>query len=239
MPGHDSDDPYIGTIITIVSLSAGLPAVKAVYDQRRYFDAAIGIILFISSIMYHLSDTWNTNALFLDELKWHKLDNIGILTFFATTTINLADFEHANTNEIWRWICFFFVLVVQEKDPWDLTWTVVPLVFFSLLPPAKFLWNYFVHGASLKPKYVWKHFWLGATFLIGLGGPCFVLGLDDENDPFRIFHFLWHFFGAFASYYLNTSVKRSLMVDKVRAREILKDDKEFRERSVSSASQAM
>lgn len=233
MPGHDDDDPYIGTVVTIISLAAGLPSVKAVYDQRRYFDAAMGILLFFSSVLYHLSDTWNTNALFLSELQWHKLDNIGVLNVFATTLINLSDFEKESTSETWRWVSLFFVLIVQEKDPWDLKWTVVPLIAFFLMPIIKFSWNYVVHGASLKPNYVWKHFWLGSVFLIGLGLPCFVLGLDDDKDPYRIFHFLWHFFGAVSAYYLNTSVKRTLMRNKQLAREIIKDDKEFRERSVS------
>jgi hypothetical protein len=130
---------------------------------------------------------------------------------------------------------------VQEKDAWDLKWTVIPIVFFVLIPLVKISWTYFVLGKSVRPNYVWKHFWLGTASLVGLGLPCFILGLDDENDPGRIFHFLWHFFGAVSSYYLNTSVKRTLMLDKKRYREIMKLEKEFvleskKERSLSVAS---
>ena len=37
--------------------------------------------------------------------------------------------------------------------------------------------------------------------------PFFVAGLDDDNDPFRVFHGMWHLTGGFASLYLWRVVK--------------------------------
>lgn len=208
MPGKETDDPIIGTIITVVTLSSGLPAIPLLYRQHRIFDCACSVLLFFSSMLYHLSEAWKTNELFLNEMQWHRLDNISVLACIGNTFIYLADFENETHAELLRWVEFFIILIVQEKDPWNPLMTAGPVVLFLLLPLVKYFHAFVTsrsHG-SYVPRFLWRNLWVGLGLLIGLGGPCFVLGLDDQNDPYRIFHFLWHVWAGVSFVYLNQTV---------------------------------
>ena len=219
MPGdYVNSNPFIGTFLTITTLSAGIPAMSVMLHDGRLFDFAVAFLLFFSSIMYHLSESWNTNSLFLTELQWHQMDNIGVLATIASTNVHICDFESPIVAGLMKWATFYVTLMCQLKDPWNLYFTVIPLVVFFLLPPFKYGYVYVSrlvssssshHQNSSKPifgRIIWKNFLIAVMFLAGFGGPCFVLGLDDANDPHRFFHFLWHLFGSIASYYFNISV---------------------------------
>uniref|UniRef100_M4C0X1 Uncharacterized protein n=1 Tax=Hyaloperonospora arabidopsidis (strain Emoy2) TaxID=559515 RepID=M4C0X1_HYAAE len=86
------------------------------------------------------------------------------------------------------------VLIFQEKDPWNKWNSVVPVASsFAVL-----LLSFALRRRI--PRYNLQQFRRGLILLLcGVG--CFVRGLEDETDPFRIFHGCWHGFVGAAAYY--------------------------------------
>ena len=145
MPGnYRINDPKIGVFLTVSTLSFGIPTMKAFLKTGRTFDFAVSFILLFSSFMYHMSESFHTNKLFLKELEWHRLDNIGVLAAISATNIYLCDFESKLVSELLNWFSFFVILILQLKGPWLIKFTLVPLCVFFALPVCKHLsvWFY-------------------------------------------------------------------------------------------------
>ena len=96
-----------------------------------------------------------------------------------------------------RYLQYFFlsiVLLVQEKNPWDEALSFLPIAGAFLL-----LFGNFLRTGKI-PKYEKAPLKKGILLLV-CGLVCFVKGLDDDNDPFRFFHGMWHAFVGAAAYY--------------------------------------
>ena len=96
-----------------------------------------------------------------------------------------------------RYVQYFFlamVLAFQEKNPWDEWNSVVPVASSFVILLMSFALRRRV------PGYNSQQFRRGLLLLL-CGVACFVRGLDDDTDPFRIFHGCWHGFVGAAAYF--------------------------------------
>jgi len=91
---------------------------------------------------------------------------------------------------------------------------------FTLLPVATCCHKVFIQKQSFSSVYDAREVMVGGGFLIG-ALIFFLLGLDDPNDPYRIFHGAWHVCGSFASLRLWRSVKDPVANVWVKAEESL------------------
>jgi len=85
------------------------------------------------------------------------------------------------------------VMIMQEKDPWNINYTLFPILFWVIVLFARFLF------ASQLPKFIWTRL-RNTLCLLLLGAVLFVKGLDDKNDYLRIYHSFWHVFCGITSY---------------------------------------
>lgn len=90
---------------------------------------------------------------------------------------------------------------MQEKDPWNVGYTVAPCVLFAIVAIGI---RYYLRK-SRKVHYDRRNMMIALVpFCFGLG--FFYLGLDDRNDYLRIFHGAWHICASIFGYYCLTSV---------------------------------
>ncbi|CUG75000.1 transmembrane protein, putative [Bodo saltans] len=197
-----AEDPAWAVFITtVVSHLTLIAPIKQLLERRWMFEVSISIFGLCCSFMYHTCQSFDTR-IFLTELQWHRLDNIGVLCSFGIFWTYMACIESPVTEAYVKYLCVFVTLLAQECDPWNELYTFVPVVLFSMIP---FYFHIFVH--QRWPRYDKKNF-LAGFGLLAAALPFFVAGLDDANDPFRIFHGLWHLFVGISSFYLWRIVKQ-------------------------------
>lgn len=195
------EDPPIAVFITTVVSHLTLIAPLLQLIKRKWmFEAFISVFGLTSSFMYHTCQSFDTR-IFLSELQWHRLDNIGALSSFGIFWTYMACIKDPVVEAYVKYACVFITLLAQEKDPWNEFYTFIPVVIFAMIP---FFFHIFVHRRM--PQYDKKNTLLGFG-LLGCAIPFFVAGLDDDNDPYRIFHGVWHLMVGIASFYLWRVVK--------------------------------
>uniref|UniRef100_A0AAV1UBT1 Post-GPI attachment to proteins factor 3 n=1 Tax=Peronospora matthiolae TaxID=2874970 RepID=A0AAV1UBT1_9STRA len=183
-------------VMLIVTASTNLcmfPAIYSLFSRQLVFEAFIGTFTMVTSFMYHVCDTIE-GPLWLSEGQWHRLDNIGSIMSFVMWGIHLMDIRHQVLERYMQYFFLSMVLVFQEKDPWNEWNSVIPVASsFAVL-----LLSFALRRRI--PRYNLQQFRRGLMLLLcGIG--CFVRGLEDETDPFRIFHGCWHGFVGAAAYY--------------------------------------
>jgi hypothetical protein len=182
-------------LTTVLSHVAMLPAVILMYRRRWIFEFSVNSYCMMSSFMYHLTESIQA-PVFLPELKWHRLDNIGALCAFGFFFTYMAHVKDPALDFQMKFIVVLIAILTQEKAPWDVNYTFIPILFFGSLP---FIWHLFIH--KRPPHYEWRHFFMGFGSLL-VAACFFVRGLDDRTDPFRMYHGLWHVVGGFSSWHL-------------------------------------
>lgn len=148
--------------------------------------------------MYHCLDSLQYREFYLTKGGWHRLDNIASIQFF----INLCVYWMDNETDIGSvsskdtHLCFvglFLILIMQEKHPWDLLNTLVPILLYFLMLILKLS---FLGGAKLN-LYMLKR----ALISMLVAFICFYKGLDNANDYLGIWHGGWHCFLSLSGYY--------------------------------------
>lgn len=81
-----------------------------------------------TSTMYHLCEVLNCD-IFLTELKWHRLDNIFVIAGVGVWTLHMTGSAHARKA---MYLTIVISILTQEKDPWNLTYTILPIIFFNV-----------------------------------------------------------------------------------------------------------
>ncbi|TDH67473.1 hypothetical protein CCR75_008234 [Bremia lactucae] len=133
-----------------------------------------------TSFMYHVCDSID-RPLWLTEGQWHRLDNIGSIMSFVVWSIHLMDLQSPLKERYVQYFFFGMVLVFQEKNPWDEWNSVTPVASSFLLLLATFAIR------RRMPSYNYQQFRRG-LLLMALAVMCFVRGLNDDTDPFRVYH---------------------------------------------------
>jgi hypothetical protein len=194
LEGKSDVDKCLWVLVTTLTNFTMIPGCIVVWRQKRNFPFFLGWFAMITSFLYHLCDSVE-GSLWLTEGEWHRLDNIGAIGCFAVWFVHLANIKDRAIEEHFYFLSFALVLMCQEKDPWNLGFTVGPLVITLLCTVLKWV---LVDGAlpPFSPYHMKR-----VLICLGFAGCCFVPALDDENDPYRIFHGFWHFWVGIASYY--------------------------------------
>ena len=187
-----SERIIMGTINSLSNLAI-LPTILLIFHQKDIFSYYIGYFSMIVSIMYHFCESLDV-VIILEQLKWHELDNIGAIYSFSQMTLPLTkknkDLNYKNTK---NYIFFFFLLFIQQRGPWELINTILPLIL-------DFSYAFFLMIKYGKPNYN-KSTLHQACFFMLISLFFFYKGLDDLNDYLRIWHAIWHFFVGITSFY--------------------------------------
>jgi len=186
-------------VITVVSNASAIPALTVLWRDQQIFPFFVGCFTLLCSVMYHLCDSlqiYGADGIWLGEGAWHRLDNVGSIMIFAVFFVYLMDFEDPRYEALVQYFSFGIVILLQEKAPWNIWFTVAPIVAIALLWIAKRLvadghFAKISHVELLRRGVAWQ----------ALGALCFVRALDDKNDPLRIFHGGWHLFSGIAAFY--------------------------------------
>eukprot|EP00326_Haptolina_ericina_P039429 CAMPEP_0181251328 /NCGR_PEP_ID=MMETSP1096-20121128/46823_1 /TAXON_ID=156174 ORGANISM="Chrysochromulina ericina, Strain CCMP281" /NCGR_SAMPLE_ID=MMETSP1096 /ASSEMBLY_ACC=CAM_ASM_000453 /LENGTH=324 /DNA_ID=CAMNT_0023348913 /DNA_START=181 /DNA_END=1156 /DNA_ORIENTATION=+ len=133
---------------------------------------------------------------FLSELQWHALNNILTTTYFLLLLIHLQANTNPTVDIVLRYAAFTAVWIAQIKDEyWNPWYTALVVAVFCMMPVCKFC------GAMRLPPYEPEKLLKGAVAGVA-SAVCFVVGLDDQVDPFRLFHGLSQALVGLALYYL-------------------------------------
>lgn len=191
-------DPVWALAITMIATHAFfVPNLFTLFRRRWHFEFFISCFGFTTSLFYHTCQVFQSE-LFLNELQWHRLDNIGAIAAFGVWFTYLADLResHPGWDMAVKYVVLTTAILLQERDPWNVDFTIAPIVVFGSLP----LWTHsFVHRRW--PRYHRRQFLLG-WLLLGIAIAGFIVGLDDDHDPYRMFHSVWHIAGGMSLPYL-------------------------------------
>ena len=188
------------TIILLVSTLGGIPTILKMREKRAtHFEGIMLSMCFLTSLMYHFCEIYSCN-IFLDELQWHRLDNIFAITSFGLVLLHTCGVIVDDDDKL-KWVVFLISMVIQEKEPFNAIYTVIPCIFFTVLG----LILRFYHRNTRKVTYNMRNMLIALSF-IGFGVFFFLLGLDDANDYLRGYHSMWHICAAIFGYFCLTSV---------------------------------
>eukprot|EP01135_Chromosphaera_perkinsii_P000141 Nk52_evm37s32 gene=Nk52_evmTU37s32 len=194
--------------VVILSNSTFIPVIITLAKKRFFFECFVACFALVCSVMYHTSEAYGA-PLMMDEGKWHKLDNVAAISGFVVMFIHFMDFQDRGTTLILNYISFGIILILQECSPWDLRFTVYPIVISAVCFIVRY--SYF-HRTPFDVMNLNRGLFIGCIAIF-----FFYLGLDDRNDYLRIYHGLWHFFIGAAGYFMWQSVHpvtRGVIYDK-------------------------
>ena len=186
-------EKIVMAIINSLSNFAIFPTIFLIYYQKNIFTYYVSYFSMVVSVMYHICESLDVK-IFLEQLKWHELDNIGAIYSFSQMTLPLTIFNNdINYKTKKNYIFFFFLLFIQQRGPWEIINTILPLVIdfsFALI-------SIIIHGIPYYNKSILKK----ACFFMCISLFLFYQGLDDLNDYLRLWHAIWHIFIGITSFY--------------------------------------
>ncbi|GET87536.1 hypothetical protein, conserved [Leishmania tarentolae] len=184
-----ADDPYDSKyVLFLTCVLSHLPMVcVVVFLARRNlrFEAVTGAYSVIVSVMYHMCECFETR-LFMSEGRWHRLDNIGAIVCVGCSCIQLAGFENRAVLEYLQYTVVFIIIILQEAAPWDIRYTIGPIAICIAVPVVAHLLDRRRRQVFLMRRLI------NGLIALAIGGIFFVLGLDEANDPARMYHGLFH-----------------------------------------------
>ena len=188
---YTSQERIIMAFITGISNFGSVPAMYYVYKKQRYYEAYIGLFTFITSFLYHVCESLES-SFYLEQDRWHILDNIGSICCLNSLIINLMKDGKSHHEQLkLNLSSLFLVITMQTKDPWDLYNTVFPLIVFTVV----LFYDFYKRGV---PKYNKEAIKKGCSIAISM----FIKGLNDGDDYLRIAHSLWHITIGWSTFYL-------------------------------------
>ncbi|KAH9599382.1 NGX6/PGAP6/MYMK [Trypanosoma melophagium] len=193
------EEPWALFATTVVSHLPMLPTAYLFFRRKYVYEACISVFGITSSLMYHSCQSFRIK-IFLDELGWHRLDNIAVIAAVGMWLVFICCFRDPVVERVTKYFTLLITIILQAKNPWDITYTYIPILIFACLP-------LYVCVISGRPPVVERRYLVIGTFFMLIAFPFFAAGLNDSQDPYRVFHSLWHLLGAISSYYLWLMVK--------------------------------
>ena len=189
------------TLIAVATNLAGLPlALKTIAHPTLHFHGHVFLMSVISSGLYHLCEIYEF-VIFLDELQWHRLDNIFAITSFQLMILHVMGAVTPRDHSL-KWSTLLLSIVIQEPDPWNVAYTVAPCIWAVVLGAAIRVY----HWKERQVSYDRRRMATGLLWLIA-GLVFFVVGLDDPNDYLRMSHGMWHVCASLFGYYCIDAVE--------------------------------
>lgn len=197
---REGESPFILFVTTVLSHLTMLPMPYFFYKRGYVMELCGALFALLVSFMYHSAESFDT-SLFLTEKEWHRLDNIGIVSMMGIWDVYLCCFTNPFVDMCCKCFCIFFTLIMQQKHPWDVRFTVAPIILFSIFPISKYCF------VEQRLPVVNVRYLLTGIFFACFAIPFFILGLNDREDPYRMYHGGWHFFMGIGSFFLWLMVK--------------------------------
>lgn len=85
----------------------------------------------LTSFMYHLCEIYDCTV-FLNELQWHRLDNVFAIASFEFVILHLFGAITSEDVKL-KWSTLLTSIVVQEKDPWNVRYTIGPCCVYAII----------------------------------------------------------------------------------------------------------
>lgn len=191
---YSTPERILMAIITGSSNIATIPGLFLIKRQKRYFIYYLSIFGLINSLLYHICESLDI-VIYLPQLKWHELDNIGAICCMNALIISITPFcFDLSVQRKMNYFSLFMALIFQKRGPWDLFNTIAPIIVIGLIC----IYQIIKYG---KPQYYREGLVQGFIIFIPALA-MFVKGLDDGNDYLRIYHSLWHVLIGLSTYYL-------------------------------------
>ena len=211
---RSSTETFIWIMVSAVTNVTGIPVAYLNYTKGRIFEAVIITYTMITSFMYHLCDSLELKGdkgLWLSEGQWHRQDNVGAIMCFIILFMYLCDFKNKQHEELIKYTFLCIVILLQEKSPWYLNFTIGPIVAAALVFVCKRL----IVDNGVFPT-CHKRYLRYALVIHFIAILCFIRGLNEHTDPYRIFHGMWHMLsglGGWFDYQLLKEKKRKKKYD--------------------------
>ena len=182
----DETERVLSLFSTVFTNVAGFFSIDGALRGGDKYGATWGAATVATSCFYHLLDVCESTIFGITEGSFHRLDDMCAISVLCGTFLRWI----SATNETKRRYVVA-VVVLKEFWPWNTFYSVVP-IFFSAL-----------HALYHRRRvYVDRRRKIGAVlYVVALG--FFFKGLDEDNDPHRMFHGAWHVWGGAAMYAWN------------------------------------
>ena len=191
---YNYKEKILMAIITGLSNISSVPITLLTYKKGNTFVFMLAVFSIITSFFYHICESLDI-VIFLRQLKWHELDNIGAICSLNSLILVLTRYhEDIEKQKMLNYFSIFMALLFQERNPWDLTNTLLPIFIFLFIA----IYDWIKVG---RPKFNYEVLWVGGVFLVAAIA-MFVKGLDDGNDYLRIYHSLWHILIGISTFFL-------------------------------------
>eukprot|EP01133_Synstelium_polycarpum_P008409 gene8409-9890_t len=164
------------------------------------YEAIVGIACAVSSMMYHVGEVYDKTPLFkltgMSAGQWHRLDNIFTILAFQALMFFLMEHNHPQIVDLLRWSFLVVTIYCQERAPWNIMYTIIPIGASLFLLIATFVYKRKV------PEWIKNRYFFYGAICFVIAGFFFARGLDDDNDYLRLNHGIWHLFIGFAFYFI-------------------------------------
>lgn len=200
----ESEGIFITNVLSHICI---LPTLRQLIQRRWTFEATLSVFTMCSSFMYHLTQALQSR-IFYEELDWHKIDNFGAISSFGIWLTYVAAIQSPVVDQYCKYSTIMIAVFSQVAYPWEIIYTITPIALFAMMPVVTFCLRYInATGPPLARLQAAASVYNMREAAIGLGLLvaalfCFHLGLDEKNDPYRIFHGGWHAFGGFSALHL-------------------------------------
>ncbi|EGG20269.1 hypothetical protein DFA_07392 [Cavenderia fasciculata] len=185
-------------------LPLGIMCVK----RGTAYEAIVGTACALCSMLYHVGEvyekTWWFKLSGMTSGQWHRLDNIFTILAFQALMFYLTDVSNPQIMDLLRWTFLVFTLYCQERAPWDITYTILPIGASFLLLIVSHLYRRRV------PEWIKNRYFLYGLGCLVVAGFFFARGLDDDTDYLRWNHGVWHFFIGIAFFFIFQSRDKSV-----------------------------
>ena len=216
---YSDKERIIMAIINTGSNLGAIPIIMLLIKRRDDFEIFLAFLTLIASLMYHFCDGLDIN-LYMTELEWHLLDNIGSICSVCCLMIAVSNMSEKLKHKL-RFLVLLVVILMQFSDPWNIVNTIIPPVIFLLI----FIYtryNDFSMKIKTENKRKIKNLYIKGIIVLPIAFFCFVFGLDEDKDYMRIHHSLWHILVSYSTYYIRLAGEKEMIsrqIDKFKINE--------------------
>lgn len=198
-PGWNAEG-FVQALATGATNLSGLPGVVLTWRLGLYYEFVIGVMTILTSTAYHTCESLDVTFLGYNEGRWHHMDNVfAILSFMSAFTHFAPHHRNSNVREFVNTAFCSLAIVAQLMSPWDLMYTIVPILLAVAYTLASIIISRRVLPADGRAGR------LSIVFLI-VSLACFAKGLDENRDWLRLYHGGWHLsIGGFSFFLLRAT----------------------------------
>jgi hypothetical protein len=182
-------EAFLQSLTVVITNGFVFPLIFECIRTENYTESVVGFMTFLTSTLYHLCEALNIRIWGMNAGNWHRLDNVfmilstqGLLfwIFFATDIKQTALWDRPLTRyqdhskhfaheqrvlNLFRWVSLAFTLTCQEKGPWNVFYTILPIVAAGVVAIFRYV---FLVPIQYRPRYNWRIIGM-AIVLLGVG----------------------------------------------------------------------